>query len=89
MGLHVDFGVGDTIIVSTGSGDVQITLQEKTGRRSRVTITADSDLPISIKSAVGNEKVFSGTPGGKQRMSASTTDDTLRGNTHGSDHHRG
>lgn len=83
MGLHVDFGVNDTITI----GDVSITLREKTGRRARVTITADDDHPISLKSAVGIEKVFSGVPGGKQRMSAPTTETVDRENTHGSDHH--
>lgn len=84
MGLHLDFGVGDTIRV----GDVQITLQEKTGRRARVTIDADADLPISLKSAGRDEKVFSG--GREKTAHECSTNNTLREvNTHGPDSYRG
>lgn len=84
MGLHIDFGVGDTIVI----GDVEITLQKKTGHRSRVIVTADSALPISLKSAGGDDKVFSGGRG-KTAHECSNDDKPLRGSTHGHHCNRG
>jgi|DEB19_MinimDraft_2_1074335.scaffolds.fasta_scaffold00097_9 hypothetical protein len=56
MGLHLDFGVGDTICI----GDAEITLTQKIGRRARVVIEADNSIPITLKSGDGKDKVFSG-----------------------------
>lgn len=85
MGLHIDIGVGDTVVI----GGITVELEQKSGVRARLNITAPSAVPIELKSAGGTKNVFSGNRGKPAHECLTQHQKQLREeNTHGEDRNR-
>lgn len=85
MGLHLDVGVGDTVTI----GGVTLVLEQKSGVRARLNITAPREVPIELKSASGAKKVFPGGRGKSAHECLTQHQKPLREDTtHGEDRNR-
>lgn len=61
MALYLDITVGDTIII--GDGKIRITVEHKSGRKARLNINADKDMPVELESkSRGLKKTFNRQP---------------------------
>lgn len=86
MGLHLDIGVGDTVTI----GGITLELEQKSGVRARLKITAPRSVPIALKSVNGTKKVFPGNRGKSAHECLTQQSETLREeHTHGTDRNRG
>lgn len=84
MGLHLDVGVGDTIVI----GGVTLVLEQKSGVRARLDITAPREVPIELKSASGAKKVFPGARGKSAHECLNQQKPLREEPTHGEDRNR-